>query len=221
MSKTYRLLIFDWDGTLMDSAAHIVASIQASAVDLGLAVPDRERASYIIGLGLREALSHLFPELPEEEHPRLADRYRHHYLGRDHTIPLFVGVEPMLRGLAGRGARLAVATGKSRLGLDRALAQSGLGPLFEVTRTADEAFSKPHPAMLEMILAATGVAAADALMIGDTVHDLEMARNAGMDSLAVSYGAHHGALLAGCAPRVICGSIPDLDIWLNQAVSDG
>lgn len=218
MTKTYELLIFDWDGTLMDSAGHIVASIQAAASDMGLSVPDSERASYIIGLGLREALLHLFPELPEPDHPHLADRYRHHYLGQDHAIPLFSGAEAMLRGLAGRGARLAVATGKSRKGLDRALAYSGLSELFEVTRTADEAFSKPHPAMLEMILDETGVSARQALMIGDTTHDLQMARNAGMDSAGVDYGAHSTALLAGCEPRVICGSIGALAQWLNQVV---
>jgi len=215
MSLRYDLLIFDWDGTLMDSAGAIVHSIQAACADLGWPVPSREAASHIIGLGLREAVARLFPDLPESEHPRLVERYRHHYLARDHEIPLFEGARELVHDLYARGHLLAVATGKARHGLARAFEHSGLGACFHATRTADVTFSKPHPAMILELLDELGVAPERALMIGDTSHDLEMARNAGVDSLAAGYGAHPAGSLAVYQPLEVCNDFGSLSAWLR------
>ncbi len=216
MPQHYDLLIFDWDGTLMDSAAAIVAAIQNACRDLGLAVPADRACRSIIGLGLSEALAALLPELPVAEHGRLVDRYRHHYLGQDHAIPLFAGVAQALPDLLVRGHLLAVATGKSRKGLDRALAHTGLAPCFAATRCADECPSKPHPTMVLEILEETGVPPRRALVIGDTSHDMAMARNAGVAGLAVAYGAHDAAELAACAPLAVLESFPELCAWLAR-----
>jgi phosphoglycolate phosphatase len=215
-NKRFDLLIFDWDGTLMDSAGVIVACIQAASRDMGLPVPSREAASHIIGLGLRQALEILFPELPEAEHPLLAEHYRRHYLGQDAEIPLFEGAHELICELRGRGHLLAVATGKARRGLDRAFAHSGLEPYFNASRTADETHSKPHPAMIEELLAELMVDKARALMIGDTSHDLEMARGAGIASLGAGYGAHPPEGLADYGPLAVCRSFPELARWLME-----
>lgn len=216
ISKRFDLLIFDWDGTLMDSAGVIARCIQAASQDMGLPVPSREEASHIIGLGLREALEALFPELPAADHPRLADHYRRHFLSQDAEIPLFEGAEALIRDLHERGYQLAVATGKARRGLDRAFAHTGLEPYFHASRTADETHSKPHPAMIEELLEELMVERARALMIGDTSHDLEMARNAGIASLAAGYGAHPAEALGGYAPLAVCRSFAELARWLTQ-----
>lgn len=216
MAKRFELLIFDWDGTLMDSAGVIVACIQAASRDMGLPEPSREAASHIIGLGLRQALETLFPELPASDHPILADHYRRHYLGQDAEIPLFEGVRDLIVDLHDRGHTLAVATGKARRGLDRAFAHTGLGPYFHASRTADETHSKPHPAMIEELLDELMVAPERALMIGDTTHDLEMARNAGIASLGAGYGAHPPENLADLAPLAVCHSFVELAEWLKQ-----
>jgi phosphoglycolate phosphatase len=212
--KRFELLIFDWDGTLMDSAATIVDCIQAASDDLGWPVPSREAASHIIGLGLKEAIENLFPDVPEGEHPRMVERYRHHYLSQDHEIPLFDGAEALIAELHARGHILAVATGKARRGLARAFSHTGLEPYFHASRTADETFSKPHPAMIEELLAELNVPAGRALMIGDTSHDLQMARNAGIAALAAGYGAHPIAHLETFAPLAVCASFPELAAWL-------
>lgn len=198
----------------MDSAGVIAACIQAASRDMGLAVPSRAEASHIIGLGLREALEALFPELPEEAHPRLADFYRQHFLRQDAEIPLFEGAEALIRELHARGYQLAVATGKARRGLDRAFSHTGLEPYFHASRTADETHSKPHPAMIEELLEELMVDRARALMIGDTSHDLEMARNAGIASLAAGYGAHPAEGLEAFAPLAVCHSFAELAQWL-------
>ncbi len=216
MPRRYDLLIFDWDGTLMDSAGVIVAAIQRACADLGLAVPADKACRSIIGLGLAEALTTLLPELPVAGHARLAERYRHHYLGQDHAIPLFEGVAAALPELVRRGHLLAVATGKSRTGLDRALAHSGLAACFAATRCADECQSKPEPAMVLEILAQTGIGAQRALVIGDTSHDMHMAQNAGVARLAVSYGAHEAAELAACAPLAVLGDFGAVEAWLQR-----
>lgn len=215
MNKRFELLIFDWDGTLMDSAGAIVHSIQAACADLGWPVPTREAASHIIGLGLREAVARLFPDLSEQEHPRLVERYRHHYLSRDHEIPLFEGARELIGELHTRGHTLAVATGKARHGLVRAFEHTGLGPFFHATRTADVTFSKPHPAMILELLDELGFGPEQALMIGDTSHDLEMARNARVASLAAGYGAHPAGSLAEFAPLAVCGDFAELAAWLR------
>jgi len=215
MTKRFELLIFDWDGTLMDSAGVIVACIQAASRDMGLPSPSREAASHIIGLGLRQALETLFPDLPADQHPVLADHYRRHYLGQDAEIPLFEGARELIADLHARGHVLAVATGKARRGLDRAFAHTGLEPFFHASRTADETHSKPHPAMIEELLDELMIEPVQALMIGDTTHDLEMARNAGIASLGAGYGAHPAENLGGLGPLAVCSSFADLAHWLR------
>lgn len=214
--KRFDLLIFDWDGTLMDSAGHIAACIQAACADMNLPIPSREEASHVIGLGLREALEHLFPALPPEQHPALADHYRRHFLGQDHEIPLFNGARELIEELHAAGFQLAVATGKARRGLDRAFGHTGLEPYFHASRTADETFSKPHPAMVEELLEELMVEKDRALMIGDTSHDLEMARNAGIPSLAAGYGAHPAENLGTYGALCICSSFAELADWLRE-----
>lgn len=212
----YELIVFDWDGTLMDSAGMIAHCVQAAARDLGLTPPSDERARHIIGLGLVDALRHALPDLPEAHYEDLVERYRHHYLSRDHELVLFAGADTVVRGLAASGRWLGVATGKSRRGLDRALAHSGIGDCFHATRCADECHSKPHPQMLEELMDELAVAPGATLMIGDTTHDLLMAQNAGVDAVAVSYGAHPRAALSGAGPLYCAESVADLAAWLAE-----
>jgi len=214
--KRYELIIFDWDGTLMDSAAMIVDSVQAAARDLGLDPPSEQRARHIIGLGLVDALRHAMPDLPEDHYPELVERYRHHYLSRDHQLVLFAGADALIRQLSDNGFRLGVATGKSRKGLDRALIHTGLGACFHGTRCADECHSKPHPQMIEELMDEFAVLPAQTLMIGDTTHDLLMAHNAGVDAVAVSYGAHARDSLNEVAYRYCADSVTDLKTWLQE-----
>ena len=215
MAKQFELLIFDWDGTLMDSAGVIVDSIQRACVDLSIPVPTARAARQIIGLGLVEALQTLLPDLPEAQYSLLTERYRHHYLGRDHAIPLFDGVDSGIRALASQGWQLAVATGKSRVGLERAFVASGLRENFCATRTADQTHSKPHPAMVLEIIAELGVDPSRTLVIGDTSHDLLMAANAGVASLGVTYGAHPLADLLPHAPLALADSFHEVHAWLT------
>lgn len=212
----YELLVFDWDGTLIDSASTIVACIQAACRDLGLPVPDDERASHVIGLGLRDALSHAIPGLPEGEYGPIVERYRRHFLARDPEIPLFSGTETMLAGLRERGHILAVATGKSRAGLSRALENTGLRRFFASSRCADECASKPAPDMLHELIDELDVSLTSTLMIGDTVHDLKMAASAGVHAVAVSYGAHPRPELVALEPLACLDSIEELTRWLAQ-----
>lgn len=216
MARRFNLIVFDWDGTLMDSAATIARSVQAAAVDLGLEPPSDERARHIIGLGLDDALRYALPNLPHERYAELSARYRHHYLSQDHQLELFAGVEELLGGLRDAGYWLAVATGKSRVGLDRALDVSGLRSSFHATRCADECFSKPHPQMLEELLDELGVEADAALMIGDTSHDVQMAHNARVPAVAVTYGAHPRAGLEALLPLGCVDSVEELAAWLKQ-----
>ncbi|MBI2307585.1 MAG: HAD-IA family hydrolase [Rhodocyclales bacterium] len=215
MAKRFDLLVFDWDGTLMDSAAAIVAAIQAACRDLGVEEPPEARARHVIGLGLGDALRHAVPDLPEARYPQMVERYRHHYLSRDHELALFAGAGELIAELAESGFMLAVATGKSRLGLERALKVSGLGPYFHDSRCADECHSKPHPQMLEELMAAFAVTPARTLMIGDTTHDLQMARNAGVPSLAVAYGAHPPEALDALEPLARLHAVEELREWLR------
>lgn len=211
----YDLIVFDWDGTLLDSAGAIVRAIQAASRDLDLPVPDDSRARHVIGLGLADALSHAVPELQPENYQAMVDRYRHHYLSGDHELSLFDGVTDLLVDLQAAGHTLAVATGKSRLGLERALDHSALRPFFLSSRCADECHSKPHPQMLEELMLEFGVAPEATLMIGDTSHDLLMASNAGVGALGVTYGAHTHAHLLEHKPLACVHSVKELSDWLK------
>ena len=216
MGKRFELIVFDWDGTLMDSTGAIVASIQAAATDLGIEPPSDERAHHIIGLGLIDALRHALPDLPAERYQDVALRYRQHYMSRDHELLLFDGAEALIDELATAGHMLAVATGKTRKGLDRAFEVSGLGTLFQASRCADECHSKPHPQMLEELMDEFGVEPGATLMIGDTTHDLLMARNAGVAALGVAYGAHPREALEIEAPLYCAGNVAQLAEWLRR-----
>jgi phosphoglycolate phosphatase len=216
MPRRFDLIVFDWDGTLLDSPAAIVGAMSAACADLGLEPPDEQAARQVIGLGLRDALGAALPELAVRHYGRLAERYRYHYLARDHELRLFPGVTVMVEELHRRGYRLGVATGKTRLGLDRAMAHSGLGRYFDVTRCADECRPKPDPAMLLEIMAFTGIGAARTLMVGDTSHDLAMARRAGVPALAVSFGAHTRETLLASDPEACVDSIEELCRWMER-----
>jgi phosphoglycolate phosphatase len=218
MRQDFDLLVFDWDGTLMDSTGTITHAIQLAFADAGLPVPEREKAAYVIGYGLKEAMQYLAPEAGDAEVARIVEAYKHHYLTQDAHLVLFDGVVEALPKLREAGYMLAVATGKSRVGLNRALASTGLADLFEVTRTADEAFSKPHPAMLEYILDFTGVVPKRAIMIGDTTHDLQMGQNAGTATISLGCGAHPVAALQAEKPLAHFDRFIDLATWiLNKA----
>ena len=213
--RRFDLIVFDWDGTLFDSTRLIARCIQSACADVGTAVPTDHDASYVIGLGLGDALRHAAPALPPERYGELADRYRHHYFARQHEIVLFGGTLEMLLALKARNQRLAVATGKTRRGLDLALAGSPLAGLFDATRTADETRGKPDPLMLVELMREVGTAADRTLMVGDTTHDLQLAANAGCASVAVSFGAHaHDAFVAH-EPLHVAHSTADLARWLE------
>ena len=212
----YELLVFDWDGTLIDSAQTIVACIQAACRDLGLPVPDDARASHVIGLGLQDALSYAIPGLPRDDYARVVESYRKHFLARDSDIPLFPGTWAMLAELRDHGHILAIATGKSRVGLARALVNTGLQSFFAAARCADQCASKPAPDMIRELMEELGVDGANTLMIGDTVHDLQMAANAGVHAVGVSHGAHPRRELVALAPLACVESIDELTRWLIE-----
>jgi phosphoglycolate phosphatase len=214
--RRFKLLVFDWDGTLSDSTAIIAQAIQAACRDLGEPVPDDRAARYVIGLGLADAMRSVAPTLPAHRHAELAARYRDHYLGRENDIPLFDGVRELLDELAAASHLLAVATGKNRVGLGRVLDKTGIAHRFHATRCADEGQPKPHPDMLLYLMDRLDVAPTETLMIGDTTHDLELARNAGIASVAVSYGAHPAAGLARFDPLTTVHSVAELHSWLAR-----
>jgi phosphoglycolate phosphatase len=214
--RRFDLLIFDWDGTLMDSASSIALCLQAACRDLGFRVPSDRDARYVIGLGLKDAMAHVLPELAVAEYPRVTERYRHHFLQHDAGTTLFCGAEDMLRELRDAGYLLAVATGKSRRGLDRALATTGLTECFHATRCADEGHTKPDPGMLHRLLETLDVPPDRALMIGDTTHDMAMAEAAGVARLAVRHGAHDERELLEYSPLACVGSCAELHAWLSE-----
>lgn len=214
---SYALVIFDWDGTLIDSTARIISSFQGAAGELGLRIPPNDDVKNIIGLGLTEAIEQVMPELDSPGIRELAQAYSRHYVEVDRTpTALFDRVEEGLEQLCSDGFRLAVATGKSRRGLDRVIKETGLAAYFAVTRCADETRSKPHPQMLNEILAHTGLAADSAVMVGDTDYDLNMATNAGMDGLAVTYGAHALARLDAARPTHRADSFVEAVEWIRD-----
>jgi phosphoglycolate phosphatase len=213
--RRFRLIVFDWDGTLADSTAAIAESLQRACAEVGEPVPDDAAARYVIGLGLGDALRHVAPGLPPQRYPELSARYRDHFLARDPAIPLFAGVRALLAELAAADYLLGVATGKTRAGLDRALAAQDLAGRFHATRCADEGRPKPHPDMLLHLMASLGVAAQQTLMIGDTTHDLELAAGAGAAAVAVAYGAHPRAGLEAAGPLATVHSVAELRGWLR------
>lgn len=211
----YRLVVFDWDGTVIDSPAAIAECMQAASRELGLPVPPIERATHVIGLGLHDAMRIVAPELSGERYPEYIAAYRRHFLAREDRMPLFHGMQDLLRRLS-MTRRLAIATGKSRRGLERALDATGVRRLFTASRCADETHPKPHPAMLLELMQELSIEADGVLMIGDTSHDMEMARAAGVDGVAVTYGAHSERELRACGPRGCVSSVAALEQWLSQ-----
>jgi phosphoglycolate phosphatase len=199
-----KLVIFDWDGTVMDSVAKIVSSMQHAAQRENLVVPSEQAVKDIIGLSLAPALAQLFGDLTTEQANDMVDFYKEEYLVLDAApSPLFDGITDVFSSLAKRNIKMAVATGKSRAGLDRLLAQTGLTHYFCDTMTADEAQSKPHPQMIEDIISRQDVHVDEVIMIGDSSLDLTMANNAGVKSIGVSYGAHDGAKLKTLNPLAV------------------
>jgi phosphoglycolate phosphatase len=212
----FDLLVFDWDGTLMDSAAAIALSLQSACRDLDFPVPAEEHARYVIGLGLDDAMAHILPDLDPSHYSSVRERYRHHFLANDAGTTLFPGAAEAITALHGEGFLLGVATGKSRKGLDRALGATGLRPYFHATRCADEAASKPHPAMLLELMGELDVTPERTLMIGDTTHDMGMARAAGVARVAAAYGAHARETLLEYEPLACVGDFGELRAWLEQ-----
>lgn len=200
----------------MDSTSTIVKCIQASARDLGLPVPKDDAAAHVIGLGLHEAMQAVMPNVDPKIYPRMVERYRYHFLSRDHELALFKGVQEMLHELSSAGYFLAVATGKSRVGLNRAMNDVNLLSMFDATRCADETFSKPHPAMLQELTRELGQDLKRTVMIGDTTHDLLMASNAGAAGVAVEYGAHPVDQLEACKPMYSAKTVEQLHQWLSE-----
>ncbi len=217
----YRLLVFDWDGTLADSEQRIVAAVQSAIDTLGLPERSHDQVRAVIGLALSEVSRKLFPDLPTRQQSLFIASYREHYLRNTSTpVPLFAGAEAALRGLVEHHYQLAVATGKGRQGLDRDIANHGLDALFSTTRCADDAPSKPHPQMLLDIMEDLGVASAETLMVGDTSYDMEMAGNAGVATVAVSSGVHDRQRLLEFDPLAVLDSVAELPAWLsNQALN--
>ena len=213
-NKNFDLIAFDWDGTLFDSTKIIVRCIQAAVRDVGGAAPTDEAAAYVIGLGLMQALAHAAPDVPPEKYPELGARYRHHYALHADDLSLFDGVLPLLDALKARGHLLAVATGKSRRGLDDALRSVELKGVFDGSRTADETAGKPDPRMLHELMAQFDVLPQRVLMVGDTTHDLQMALNAACPSVGVSYGAHEPEAFVALSPRYVAHSVQSLHDWL-------
>ena len=220
MSPTeYKLLIFDWDGTLADSIGRIVTAMQVAAQRSGRPERDAPAVKGIIGLGLPEAILTLYPDMTAEQVIAFRQHYADVYIAMDaEPSPLFAGVKESLEAFRERGYRLAVATGKARRGLDRVLGAHGWEDFFDITRAADETASKPDPLMLNQILAHCDVRPDQALMVGDASFDLLMARNAGIDSVAVGYGAQSMERLLTFEPRLAIGSFPELRAWLERQV---
>ncbi|ROZ72761.1 HAD family hydrolase [Ramlibacter sp. WS9] len=214
--RRFDLIAFDWDGTLFDSTRIITQCIQRAVVDVGGAQPTEKAASYVIGMALMQALAHAAPDVPKEKYPELGARYQHHYRAHRDDLSLFDGVLPMLDDLKDRHHWLAVATGKSRRGLDEILQTVQLKGVFNGSRTADETAGKPHPRMLHELMREFGTDPERTLMIGDTTHDLQMAMNAGCASVGVSYGAHEPAEFEVLAPLHVAHSVRDLHGWLQQ-----
>lgn len=214
--QRYDLIVFDWDGTIMDSTGLIADCIQLAAQDMALPVPGVAEAKSIIGLGIHDSTRTLFPQLDEAARTQFALTYRRHYVPRDHEASLYAGIRELLTSLSAQERFLGVATGKPRAGLERAFGHTGIKPLFDFTRCADEGFPKPHPDMLFRLMEFASVTPVRTLMIGDTTHDIELARNAGVDALAVTYGAHSRRTLENCRPLALIDNVSELSAWIQS-----
>ena len=210
----FDLIVWDWDGTLADSTGMITRAVVKAAEQAGLPPLAPEKATSIIGLGLRESIYTLFGELPDEQAQAVAKYYNANYYAEEHAIPLFSGAKETIMDLNRRGTKLAVATGKGRRGLNLALERSGLVDYFDATRTVDECFSKPHPQMLQELMDEIMVAPERTLMVGDTGFDLQMAQNAGVHAVGVTFGAHPRERLLSYNPRKIFHRFDELRHWL-------
>jgi phosphoglycolate phosphatase len=214
--RPYELIVFDWDGTLMDSTGHIVSCMQQAIKQLELPRLSDKAVSHIIGLGLFEAVQTLYPTLDRERLNQLATSYKEIWLHNPHQPSLFSHAYQLIQCLNNQDYFMGVATGKSRQGLNKVLKSTQLKPFFHATRCADECHSKPHPEMLEEIINYCGVSPKQTLMIGDTEYDLQMAHNAGADSLAISHGAHSVDTLAASKPLAIVDDLYQVEQWLND-----
>jgi len=212
----YDLIVFDWDGTLMDSTGHIVSCMQQAITRLDLTPLTDSAIRHIIGLGLNEAAYALYPNIDPATITLLADTYRDIWLNDPQDLPLYANAHHLIQSLNQQNFFLGVATGKSRRGLDKVLISSKLGPLIHATRCAGECHSKPHPQMLEELITYFGVDANKTLMIGDTEYDLQMAHNAGADSLGISHGAHGVTTLQACQPKAIVADLYQAEQWLSN-----
>jgi len=216
MNKQFELYVFDWDGTLMDSIDHIVSSLSAAAADTNMEDLGHDNYRNIIGLGLTEAFYALYPNANEAQKEALSERYRHHFFNMSkNQLMLFEGIDDMLTSLKLKGTKMAVATGKARRGLNRVFDETGYHSMFQASRCADESGSKPDPAMLHELMSELNVSPERTLMIGDSTYDMEMAKNAGIDCLAVSYGVHDCKQLTKHAPLACCENIFELNDWLH------
>ncbi len=213
--KKYDLIIFDWDGTIIDSEAHIIQTMKMAITDEGLTMPSQQSIRHIIGLSLPRAIEELFPGIKTEVIQRVADGYRHHFFKETTAASeLFEGVSDVIKDLHAHGYYLAVATGKGRHGLDMALQASGLEPFFHITRCADETRSKPDPLMLDEILTDLDLESSKAIMVGDTSFDMDMAKNIKMDSVAVTYGMHDKKHLENSNPTYFIDAINQLSQYV-------
>lgn len=219
-TRQFDLLVFDWDGTLFDSISLIARCIQQACADIGVQVPDIETAKSVIGLELTKAMQHVLDGLQPEQYQQMVERYRHHYFAAQHKVVLYPGTQNFLQKYQDKGYMLAIATGKGKRGLDEALKSVGIGALFDATRTAEETTSKPDPLMLTELMTVLDTPPERTLMIGDTTHDIQMAVNAGVPSVAISHGAHQTADLSVYTPEqgmlAIVHSIGELDRWLMR-----
>jgi len=211
----YKLIIFDWDGTIIDSQAHILHSMKKAVIDEGLTPPTDQQIRHIIGLSLQRAVETLFPDMDSALVDRISSNYRTHFFAdTEHVSELFIGAEDMIRDLHASGYYLAVATGKGREGLDVALSKTGLQHYFHITRCADETRSKPDPMMLDEILTDLDLDVEQAIMVGDTSYDVEMAGNINMDSIAVTYGMHDKDHLENARPTHLIDSIDQISQYV-------